>query len=96
MFGLVTPKGPEELTISRMSMSGLGKLMLEKMMDNEQTPHLSAFLQEARDKGVKFYGCQLSVEVMGFHKEELIPEVEIMTAQDYLKNALESDIQLFI
>lgn len=96
MFGLVTPKGPEELTISRMNMSGLGKLMLEKMMDNEQTPHLSAFLQEARDKGVKFYGCQLSVEVMGFHKEELIPEVEIMTAQDYLKNALESDIQLFI
>ncbi|AZO96633.1 sulfide reductase [Iocasia frigidifontis] len=96
MFGMVTPKGPEELPLSRMNMSGLGKKMLEKMMEDDDTPLLSNFLQEARNNGVEFFGCQLSVEVMGIKKEELLAEVEIITAQDYLKDALNSNIQLFI
>ncbi len=96
MFGMVTPEGPDELPLSRMNMSGLGKKMLEKMMDDDNAPHLNDFLKEAREKGVKFYGCKLSSEVMGFKKEELIPEVEILTAEDYLKDALNSDIQLFV
>lgn len=96
MFGMVTPKGPEELPLSRMNMSGLGKKMLEKMMEDDNAPRLIDFLKEARAKGVKFYGCKLSAEVMGLKKEELLPEVEIMTAEDYLKDALDSDIQLFI
>lgn len=96
MFGMMTPKGPNELPLSKMNMSGLGKMMLEKMMDDDDTPRLYDFLKEARDKGVSFYGCKLSVETMGIHKEELLPEAEIMTAEDYLKDALESDIQLFI
>lgn len=33
---------------------------------------------------------------MGFGDEELLPEVEIITAEDYLKDALKSKIQLFI
>ena len=40
--------------------------------------------------------CKLSCEVMGFSEEELIEEVKIVTAYDYLKDAMESDIQLFI
>ncbi len=96
MFGIVTPKGPEELPLSRMNMSGLGKMMLEKMMDDDNAPRLINYLKEARKKGVKFYGCQLSIDVMGFQKEELLPEAEIITAEEYLKDAVSSDIQLFI
>ena len=96
MFGMMTPKGPEELPLSKMNMSGFGKMMLEKMMKDDDTPKLYKFLEEARDKGVKFYACKLSVETMGIKKEELLPEVEIMTAEDYLKDALKADIKLFI
>lgn len=85
MFGMVTPKGPEQLPLSRMNMSGLGKMMLEKMMEDDDTPKLYNFLKEARNKGVKFYGCKLSLETMGIKKEEMLPEVEIMTAEDYHK-----------
>lgn len=95
-FGLMTAKGPDELPLSRMNMSGLGKMMLEKMMGEDKTPHLFDFLKEARDKGVRFYACKLSAETMGIKKEELLPEVEIMTAEDYLKDALSADIKLFI
>lgn len=96
MFGMVTPKGPEELPLSRMNMAGIGKQMLLGMMEDDETPSLTAFLNGARKKGVKFYGCKLSVDVMGFKKEELLPEVEITTAKEYLADALTSDLQLFI
>jgi peroxiredoxin family protein len=36
------------------------------------------------------------MEIMGFKKEELIPELEIVTAKDYIEDALSADIQLFI
>lgn len=96
VFGLVTPQGVEALPLSRMNMAGLGKAMLKEMMEEDQTPTLTDFLNGARKKGVKFYGCKLSVDVMGFKEEEFIPELEIITATEYLQNALESQIQLFI
>lgn len=96
MFGMMTPKGPEDLPLSKMNFSGLGKEMLKAMMKEEEAPSLTSFLNGARKKGVKFYGCKLSVDVMGFKSEELLPEVEIIDAKDYLKDALSSDMQLFI
>jgi peroxiredoxin family protein len=96
MFGMMTPKGPEELPLSKMNFSGLGKEMLKAMMKDEDTPSLTAFLKGARKKGVKFYGCKLSVDVMGFKQEEFIPELEIIEAKEYLQDALNSDMQLFI
>jgi peroxiredoxin family protein len=96
MFGMMTPKGIEDLPLSKMNFSGLGKEMLKAMMRDEDTPDLTAFLKGARKKGVKFYGCKLSVDVMGFRKEEFIPELEIIDAKEYMKDALESDMQLFI
>ena len=96
MFGAMTPKGPEALPLSKMNMAGIGKKMLLEMMDDDKTPHVIDFLRGARKKGVKFYGCKLSMEVMGLKQEEMISELEVMEAKDYLKDALESDMQLFI
>lgn len=96
MFGAMTPKGPEELPLSKMNFSGLGKLMLLDMMKDDNAPPLEAFLKGAREKGVKFYGCKLSMEIMGLKEEELIPELEVVEAKKYLEDALEADMQLFI
>ncbi|MFZ5944935.1 MAG: DsrE/DsrF/DrsH-like family protein [Bacillota bacterium] len=96
MFGAMTPKGPQEMPLSKMNFSGLGKTMLLEMMEDDNAPPLEAFLKGAQHKGIKFYGCKLSVEIMGFKKEEFIPELEIVDAKTYLQNALESDMQLFI
>lgn len=96
LFGMVTPSGPEELPLSKMNMAGIGKKMLLDMMEDDNVPPLLAFLNSAIKKGVNFYGCKLSVDVMGFKAEEFIPELKIIEAKDYLADALESDIQLFI
>ncbi len=96
MFGAMTPKGAEALPLSKMNMAGIGKKMLLEMMDEDKTPHVADFLKAARKKDIKFYGCKLSMEVMGLKQDEMIPELEIIEAKDYLKDALESDMQLFI
>ncbi|MNN79076.1 hypothetical protein D3C81_1956870 [compost metagenome] len=96
LMDVITPKGPEQLPLSRMNFSGLGKMMLEEMIEDQGAPKLIHFLKGARKKNIKFYACKLSVEIMGFKPEELLPEVEIIDAAAYLKDALESDMQLFI
>ncbi|ADM72564.1 hypothetical protein GMA19_04812 [Paenibacillus polymyxa E681] len=96
IMGWMTPKGPEELPLSKMNFSGLGKLMLTEMIEDNEAPKLIHFLKGARKKNVKFYACKLSVDIMGFKPEEFIPELEIIEAKTYLRDALESDMQLFI
>jgi len=96
MFKIMTPNNPEALPLSKMNMGGLGKEMLLKMMENKKAPQLTQLIKEARQNGVKFYGCKLSMEIMGFKKEELIPELEVIEAADYLRDAMNSKMQLFI
>ena len=96
MFANMTPRGIENLPLSKMNFAGIGKKMLEGMMEDSDTPPIEAFLKGAINKGVKLRACKLSCDVMGFNDSELLPEVEIITAEDYIKDALESDIQLFI
>lgn len=96
MMSWMTPKGPEELPLSRMNFGGLGKLMLTEMIEDNEAPKLIHYLKGARKKNIRFYACKLSVEIMGFKPEELIPELEIVDAQTYLRDAFQSDIQLFI
>lgn len=93
LMDLMTPKGPEALPLSHMNFSGLGKLMLTEMLEDNEAPKLIHFLKGARKKNVKFYACKLSVDIMGFKPEEFIPELEIIEAKTYLKDALESDMQ---
>ena len=96
MFANMTPRGIEDLPLSKMNFAGIGKKMLVEMMEDSDTPPIDAFLKGAINKGVILKACKLSCEVMGFSENELLDQVEVVTAEDYLKNALESNIQLFI
>jgi len=96
MFALSTPLGADRLPLSRMNIAGLGRKMLLEMMNDEETPGLPVFVQAAQKKGVRFYACQLSMEVMGFKPDEFIDGVQVMDVQSYLKDAVQADMQLFI
>lgn len=96
MFTLTTPKGAAHLPLSRMNMAGLGKMMLLDMMNDEETPGLPVFIKGAQNKGVRFCACQLSLDIMGFKLEELLPGVEVMDVKAYIKDAVSANLQLFI
>ncbi|MDI6704918.1 MAG: DsrE/DsrF/DrsH-like family protein [Bacillota bacterium] len=96
MLGAVTPKGPEDLGLSRMNFMGIGKALMKDMMEEDDAPSLTRLFEGARKRDVKFCACKLSMEVMGFKKGELIPEVEVMDVTHYLNDATQADLQLFI
>ncbi|HED10264.1 MAG TPA: peroxiredoxin family protein, partial [Caldithrix abyssi] len=46
--------------------------------------------------GVKLVGCQMTMDVFGFTKDEFIDGVELGGAATFLEFAAEADIQLFV
>ncbi|WP_054696994.1 DsrE/DsrF/DrsH-like family protein [Syntrophomonas palmitatica] len=96
IFAAMTPANVEDLPLSKMNFAGVGKSMLVSMMDNQDAPHLSDFLRGARNKGVRFCACKLSMEIMGFTEEELISDIEVADVKIYLEDAAKADISLFI
>ena len=59
-----------------------------------------ASIEELRDicleSGVKMIGCQMTMDVFGFSKEDFIDGVEVGGAATFLEFAADSDIQLFV
>ncbi|MDW8325700.1 MAG: DsrE/DsrF/DrsH-like family protein [Anaerolineales bacterium] len=56
-------------------------------------PELRAMCVET---GVRLIGCQMTMDVFGFKKEDFIPECEIGGAATFLSYAADADVQLFI
>ena len=46
--------------------------------------------------GVRLIGCQMTMDVFGFEKEDFIPEAEIGGAASFLEFAADSDVSLFV
>ena len=59
-----------------------------------------ATIEELRDicieSDVKLIGCQMTMDVFGFEKDDFIDGVDVGGAATFLEFAAESDIQLFI
>ena len=96
MFGRMMPKGPDRLTLSKLNMFGMGTLMMKYVMKSKNVATLTELIEQAQDNGVKFIACQMSMDVMGIHPEELISGVEIGGVATYINAAENSDMNLFI
>ena len=57
---------------------------------------LESLRQQALENGVEFIACQMSMDVMGVKKEELLDEVNIGGVATYMERADKSNINLFI
>ncbi len=96
MFGFMMPKGANKLTLSKMNMGGLGSSMMKYVMKNKNISTLNELIKQAQKQGVKFIACQMSMDVMGLKKEELIDGVEIAGVAKYIAESNNSNSNLFI
>ena len=96
MFGLMMPKGTEKLTLSKMNMLGAGSLMMKWVMKQKNVSTLNELLTQAREAGIKFIACNMSMDVMGIKTEELIDGVEIGGVAKYIEESSYSNSNLFI
>lgn len=96
MFGFMMPKGSKKLGLSQMNFGGIGAKMIRSVMKKNGVSSLEELIQSAVDKGVKLVACQMSMELMGIHHEELIDGVELGGVATMLGSAEKSDLTYFI
>jgi len=98
MFGMMLPRGTNNLKLSKMHMGGMGTSMIKGIMKKHRVPSLKEMFETAGELGVEVNICEMSMNLMGFKKEEMIdyPFLTICGVATFLSDAQESKIQLFI
>jgi peroxiredoxin family protein len=75
-------------------MTGMATGMMNQWMKKANVAKLSELLEMAVEGGVRLIACQMSMDVMGIKKEELIDGVEIGGAATFLSYASENAVTL--
>jgi peroxiredoxin family protein len=72
--------------------------MLKDLMKKKNVASLEEMIATAAEFGVEICICEMSMNLMGFKKEEMIdyPNLSYVGVGTYLSDADESKIQLFI
>ena len=96
MFGKMMPKGTKRLGLSKMNFAGAGEPMMRKATKDAGGMSLEELFETAREQDVKFVACTLSMDILGFKKEELIDGIEYEGVAAYLGKADEANVNLFI
>ncbi len=96
MFARMMPRGSEKLSLSKMNMAGIGAKLIRYMMKKKNVDSLENLIQKARENGVNFIACSMSMDIMGIRKEELIDGVQVGGVATFLGSVEDSDMGLFI
>ncbi len=96
MFGWMMPRGTKKAKLSQMNMAGLGTAMIKGIMKEKHIDSLPEMLQTAIDNGVKIQACQMSMDLMGIKREELIDGIEVVGVASMLADSDESNGVIFI
>jgi peroxiredoxin family protein len=98
MFGAMLPKGTCEVKLSKMNMAGLGTAMMKRLMKQKNVATLEQMLEMAEELGVRIYVCEMSMDLMGLKRDEMIDysHIDYCGVAKFLEEASNSRIQLFI
>ena len=98
MFGTMLPKGTSQVKLSKMNMGGMGTAMMKSLMKKKNVASLEEMLELAEELGVRIVVCEMSMDLMGFKREEMIKYSHLTYAgvASFLQEAQTSKVQLFI
>jgi peroxiredoxin family protein len=84
--------------LSRMNMFGVGRWMIRRKMRQAGVASLSKMLSDFVELGGKILACDMTMDIMGIEKESLRTDVinNYCGVATYIKEAMESDVTLFI
>jgi peroxiredoxin family protein len=98
MFGAMLPKGTGDVKLSNMNMGGMGTAMMKSLMRKKNVASLEEMIALAEELGVRIYVCEMSMDLMGFKREEFVDYKDMGFAgvATFLQEAQNSKVQLFI
>ncbi|NMC73520.1 MAG: FAD-dependent oxidoreductase [Geobacteraceae bacterium] len=95
-FGWMMPRGSSKLALSRMSMGGMGGKMIRGIMKRKNVASLEEMMASAIRGGAHLVACQMSMDLMGIRREELIDGIQVGGVASYLEASEKADNNLFI
>jgi NADPH-dependent 2,4-dienoyl-CoA reductase/sulfur reductase-like enzyme/peroxiredoxin family protein/rhodanese-related sulfurtransferase/TusA-related sulfurtransferase len=96
MFDKMMPGHAGKLRLSNMNMGGMGRRMMKLRMKDKNVDALETMIEHAKASGINMIACQMSMDIMGVQKEELIEGVNIGGVANYLEEAEQANLNLFI
>lgn len=96
MFAWMLPSSSKKLHLSKMSMLGIGDRLMRYIMKTKNINSLEELRQQAIDNGVEFIACQMTMDMMGIDKSELLDNVTIGGVATYMQRAEEANVNLFL
>ena len=96
MFGMMLPSSSLKLKLSQMNMFGMGSRMMRFLMKRKGVDSLESLRRQALMQGVEFIACQMSMDMMGIQREELLDEVTVGGVATYMERADKANVNLFI
>lgn len=90
------PKGPHMLATSKMNFGGIGPKLFHYMMGKKNVESLPSLIDMSMEFGLKVIACQMSMDVMGIRKEDLLDNVEVGGVAAFLSSSFDSNTTLFI
>lgn len=84
--------------LSRMNLLGLGRWMIRRRMKKNNVATMLHLLKDFKELGGKIIACEMTMELMGIKKEDLMEEYidDYGAVGTYIQEARESTVTLFI
>ena len=98
MFGSMLPTGTSDVKLSKMNMGGMGTAMMKSLMKKKNIASLEDFIPLADELGVRIFVCEMSMDLMGFKREEMVQysNMDFCGVAKFLEEASNSKVQLFL
>jgi peroxiredoxin family protein len=76
--------------------NALATSLMKQTFENKGVATVEQMRDMCVEMDVRLIGCQMTMDVFGFKKEDFIPEAEIGGAATFLEYAADADVQLFV
>ena len=97
-FGWMLPSSLHKTKLSQMQMLGIGRKLMTDEMKKKNIADLDELRQMAADLGVSIRVCEMSMNLMGIRREELMdyPDLDFCGVASFVENTASANTTLFI
>lgn len=96
MLAMMNPGGTDKLKLSKMNFMGMGPAMMRNLAKRYNVSSPQELLDTAMEMGVKLIPCQMTMDMMGLVREDLIDGIEDPAGAATALAAAEGATTLFI
>ena len=77
-------------------MTAMATMMMKSWIKKANVATIPELVDVCREGGIRLFGCQMTMDLMGVKHEDLIDGVEVCGAASFLEYASEAEVQLFV